>query len=125
LYAEQSNQLNKPQYLWTDTKNEAPEPGEKAIVRLGTAADDLFIVQELDKQSGDRSQESVASYSFIRLNNEKKDLEFPATEADRGGFGIGYLFVTHNRFYSISQSLRVPWSNKDLKIEYANFMEKT
>ena len=52
LYDERSNQLSKPQYLWTDTKNKAPEPGEKATVKLGTSPDDLFTVQELGKNSG-------------------------------------------------------------------------
>jgi uncharacterized protein YfaS (alpha-2-macroglobulin family) len=132
LYDESSNQLNKPEYLWTDTKNEAPEPGEKTTVKLGTTADDLFIVQELDKNSGawnlpvgKPGSETGVKYSFIKLNNEKKNLEYPATEADRGGFGISYLFVKHNRFHSVNQTVRVPWSNKELKIEYATFRDKT
>ena len=132
LYDERSNQLNKPQYLWTDTKNKAPEPGEKATVKLGTSPDDLFIVQELDKNSGawnmplgKQGSESGVKYSFIKLNNEKKDLQYPATEADRGGFGISYLFVKHNRFHSVSQVIGVPWSSKELKIEYATFRDKT
>lgn len=125
LYYENSNKLNKPQYLWTDTKNETPEPGEKATVKLGTAADDLYIVQELDRKLGVGSSESGVKYSFINLNNEKKDFDYEAKEADRGGFGISYLFVKHNRFHSISQTVHVPWSNKDLKIEYGTFRDKT
>ncbi|MEP6597377.1 MAG: alpha-2-macroglobulin family protein, partial [Ginsengibacter sp.] len=125
LYDEQSSQLNHPEYLWTSTKNETPEPGEKMSVKLGTAADDLFIVEELSKQPGGNDQQATTKYSFIKLNNEKKNFDYPATEADRGGFGVSYLFVKHNRFHQVQQTANVPWSNKDLKIEYTTFRDKT
>ncbi len=130
LFDEKSNQLNRAEYLWTSTKNEAPEPGEKMTVKLGTAADNLFIIQELRKQSApdnyrDESQKSTGSFSFFNLSNEKKDFDYDATEADRGGYGVGYLFVKHNRFHQFQQTVRVPWSNKDLKIEYSTFRDKT
>jgi hypothetical protein len=125
LFDEKSNQLNYPEYLWTSTKNEDPEPGEKMTVKLGTAADNLFIIQETNKQPAVSGRQSTASFSYFNLNNEKRSIDYEATEADRGGFGIGYLFVKHNRFHQFQQTVRVPWSNKDLKIEYATFRDKT
>jgi len=125
LYDEKSKQLNHPQYLWA--KNPEPiEPGEKTSIQLGTAADNLFVIQQISKESEARSRESgAASYNFIRLNNEKKSFEFSATEADRGGYGVSYVFVKHNRFYQSTQTIIVPWTNKDLKVEYATYRDKT
>ncbi|MES1216270.1 MAG: MG2 domain-containing protein, partial [Bacteroidota bacterium] len=132
LYDEKSNQLTNPQYLWTEGSKPI-EPGEKTSVKLGTSADNLFVVQQLDKKSGVGSlptgqagQESgVGLYSFIKLNNEKKTFDFTATESDRGGYGVGWLFIKHNRIYQYNQTITVPWTNKDLKIEYATFRDKT
>ncbi len=52
-------------------------------------------------------------------------MTFTATESDRGGYGVNYFFVKHNRFYQFNHVIRVPWTNKDLKIEYATFRDKT
>jgi hypothetical protein len=55
-------------------------------VKLGTSADNLFVVQQIDKSLEDGSLKSDNNaYSFIKLNNEKKTIDFSATEADRGG----------------------------------------
>ena len=123
LYDEKSNQLNIPQYLWTEGASTI-EPGEKTSIKLGTSADNLFIVQSLD-QGSTNSQPPTANFSFLKLNKEKRSFDLTATEADRGGYGAGWLFIKHNRFYQYNQPITVPWTNKDLKIEYASFRDKT
>ncbi len=124
LFDEKSKQLNRPDYLWAGTKQTTVEPGETAKLEIGTAADNLFVVQQLDK-STDNSQRPATNYSFIQLSNEKRTFSFPATEADRGGYGTSWLFVKHNRFYQYNQTINVPWTNKDLAIEYATYRDKT
>jgi hypothetical protein len=125
LYDENNNQLGTQQYLWSEGAKPI-EPGEKTSVKLGTSADNLFVVQQLDKESGVRSREpGNNTYSFTKLNNEKRSFEFSATEADRGGYGVSWLFVKHNRVYQYNQTITVPWTNKDLSIEYATYRDKT
>ncbi|MBS1920456.1 MAG: alpha-2-macroglobulin [Bacteroidetes bacterium] len=132
LYNEKSNQLTYSKYLWTEGSNPI-EPGEKTSIQLGTSANDLFIIQQIDKQQGVRSlptgqagQESgVGNFNIVSLNNEKKSFDFTATESDRGGYGVNYLFVKDNRFYEFNDVISVPWTNKELKIEYATFRDKT
>ena len=123
LYDEKSNQLNHPQYLWTEG-SKTIEPGEKTSIRIGSSADSLFIIQQIDK-STDNEQQATGNYAVMPLSNEKKTFEFTATENDRGGYGVNYLFVKNNRFYEFSDVIQVPWTNKDLKIEYATFRDKT
>ncbi len=126
LFDEKSNQLNRPDYLWTGVMKTTVEPGEMAKVELGTAADNLFVVQQVDRKSGVGSRESgISSYSFIKLNNQKQSFTFPAAESDRGGYGVGWMFVKHNRFYQLNQTISVPWTNKELAIEYATYRDKT
>ncbi|MFI5129792.1 MAG: alpha-2-macroglobulin [Chitinophagales bacterium] len=122
LYDEKSNKLNHPDYLWAKAPQPI-EPGEKTSVELGTSADNLFVIHKLDKRIG--NQAATGTYSFFKLDNEKRSFDFTATEADRGGYGVSYLFVKHNRVYQSNQTIVVPWTNKDLKVEYATFRDKT
>jgi hypothetical protein len=131
LFDEKSNQLNRPGYLWTGVQKTTVEPGETAKVEFGTAADNLFVVQQLDKGTSNiqhptsNIQPPTSNYSFIKLNNEKKTFSFPAAESDRGGYGVGWMFIKHNRFYQLNQTISVPWTNKELTIEYATYRDKT
>ncbi|MBL7764064.1 MAG: alpha-2-macroglobulin, partial [Chitinophagaceae bacterium] len=127
LYDEKSKQLSRPQYLWTEG-GKTIEPGEKTAIKLGSAADNLFVIQETERPSKAEGSSDVSrftSHDYIKLSNEKRTFDFSATEADRGGYGVSYLFVKHNRFYQTSHLINVPWSNKELKIEYATFRDKT
>src|SRR5688500_10983078 len=83
LFDEKKNELATSQYLWTQASKPI-EPGEKTSVKLGSSANNLFVVQQIDKKLLN-NQQATASYSFTSLNNEKKTFEFTATEADRGG----------------------------------------
>ena len=123
LYDEKSNQLSHPQYLWSGKTQTVIEPGETAKIKLGTAADDLFIIQEIDKSS--IGQEQSVDFSSLRLNNETRTFSFTATESDRGGYGVSWVFIRNNRFYQLNQTISVPWTNKDLQIEFATFRDKT
>lgn len=123
LVDEKNKQLTRPQYLWSQA-GKAIEPGETTTVQVGSSATDIFMVQQVDKSTVN-SKQSTADYNYLRLSNEKKSFPFTATEADRGGYGVNWLFVKHNRFYQYNQVIYVPWSNKDLKVEYATYRDKT
>lgn len=123
LVDDKKTQLNKSEYLWTGNRNTAAEPGQTARLELGTSADNVFIIHLIDKSKSESTP--VNSYSFQTLNNEKKSFSFPITETDRGGFGVSWAFVKHNRLYKANETIAVPWTNKELKIEYGTFRDKT
>ncbi len=91
---------------------------------MGTAADNLFVVNQIDKVAAAGNKETENKFSFIKLNNEKKKIDFSAAENDRGGYGVNYFFVKHNRFFYYGLDVNVPWTNKELQIEYATFRDK-
>ncbi|HEY6064234.1 MAG TPA: alpha-2-macroglobulin family protein, partial [Chitinophagaceae bacterium] len=124
LFDEKSNQLNRPDYLWTGVQKTTVEPGETAKIEFGTSADNLFVVYQLNKGTSNQ-QPATSNYAFLKLNNEKKTFNFPAAESDRGGYGVGWMFIKHNRFYQLNQTISVPWTNKDLVIEYITYRDKT
>jgi len=117
LIDEKTNRLNYPQYLWT--KGASPvEPGEKTSVVLGTAADHVFLIQQIHKKNKD-----TVSYTFSELPAGKTPFVFSASEADRGGYGVTFFFIQNNRFFHFNDIIKVPWTNKDLVIEYATFRD--
>ncbi len=123
LYDDKSKQLNVPQYLWT-SGGRSIEPGEKTSVHLGTSADNLFVIQRIERSVNATGRYEPA-YSFLSLNKEKKSIDFTAQETDRGGYGAGWAFVKHNRVYQYAETIQVPWSNKELTIEYGTYRDKT
>ncbi len=128
LYDEKSKTVPFVTYTWQAQKNETIAPGAVSTITVGSAAIDIFIIQHIDKPTDKKSDTSISSnnqYNFLILNNEKKSFDFPATENDRGGFGVKHFFVKNNRFYSLSNNVNVPWTNKELNISYETFRDKT
>ena len=121
LYDERASSLNHPKYLWTEGSKPI-EPGEKAFIKIGTSAETVYLIQQIDSSG---KEQPTINYKLQTLNKEKKTFEFSATEADRGGYGVSYFFVKDNRFYQFVDVIQVPWTNKELKIEYATFRDKT
>ena len=130
LYDEKSNTLPVPSYSWNAQKNGVIEPGETSTITIGSSASDLFVIQQIDSTRDNKSASGNRQllknpYRFISLNNEKKPISFTAAERDRGGFEVYHFFVKNNRFYSSSNTVSVPWTNKELAISYETFRDKT
>lgn len=122
LYDEKNAQADLFAYSWTNTIQPA-SPGEKATLEVATAADNLFIIQAT--QRGISDDNSNISYNYLQLNKEAKKIDFPVSESDRGGINYSLLFVKHNRVHQQGELIRVPWSNKELSIEYLTYRDKT
>ncbi len=125
LYDIKASSLPAPSYSWNTTIKNITEPGEKAQFISGTSANDIFLIQQIDKTKTGNRQLATGNYVFYSLNNEKKTFEFPVAEEDRGGFGISQFFVKDNRVYSNSWNVMVPWTNRQLDITFATFRDKT
>lgn len=113
-----AGKLSSPEYVWQLPTTVTVEPGTVANISFGSSADSVHLIQ----MNGTNEKEKQRYY---QLNNEKKQLDIPVTEEQRGGFGYAYTFVKHNRFYSFTRFVNVPWTNKELKITYETFRDKT
>jgi len=134
LHDEKSKKPFSQRYAWSTQKNGVIQPGETSTITIGSSANDLFVIQQINKPSNtgplSKSDMSItgnhpSSYSFIFLNNENKSLNFTATENDRGGYGVYHFFVSNNRFYVLADQVSVLWTNKELNISYGTFRDKT
>ncbi|GAB3429921.1 alpha-2-macroglobulin family protein [Niabella aquatica] len=106
-----------PQYVYSIAPQPI-EPGEKTKAAISSSAEDVFLIQQTDKEN--------KTYSYYQLHQNKPvSVTFTATEADRGGYNTSFLFVKHNRVFQQNQTIAVPWTNKQLNIEYSTFRDKT
>ncbi|MES2774643.1 MAG: alpha-2-macroglobulin family protein [Bacteroidota bacterium] len=128
LYDLKTGKLPSKQYDWDHTIKSTGEPGEKASFVVGTSADNLWVVQETVKPAdagrGTPEAKSNATIEYLTLSRQIVAVEFPITEADRGGYAVNRFFVKHNRFYSNQWQITVPWTNKQLDISFETFRDK-
>ncbi|SDG85678.1 MG2 domain-containing protein [Dyadobacter soli] len=113
-----ATKLTRPNYI-VPSHSRAIEPGEKAKYTLGTAAEQAFLISSTNRKSAHRG------FSFFYMHDEIRSFDFTASEEDRGSYSVDYMFVKHNRMHTYMETITVPWTNKDLKIEYETFRDKT
>ena len=109
-----------PQYNWALDQQPTAKPGDKIRIETGSSAGDVFVIQKTEHAGEDNGD-----FNVFKLNKEKRTTELAITEADRGGIGLSEAFVKDNRFYTRQVIVKVPWTNKQLTINYKSYRDKT
>ncbi len=78
-----------------------------------------FIIRDILRR------DEKSSKDFINLTQPKQSFTIPVTEKDLGNIGVTLALVKNNRFYTTSELFQVPYTNKELKITYETFRDKT
>ncbi|MCX6318569.1 MAG: MG2 domain-containing protein [Bacteroidetes bacterium] len=123
LYTTANATANYPVY-WRNTEGGSIKVGDSLRIVIGSSADSCYIIQQTSRGTTQLPPLSTR-YQFHQLNDEKKTISFTPTYNDQGGFGLSWTFVKHNRMYTASTIVQVPWSGKELQLEYASFRDKT
>ncbi len=113
---EQSNNIAKA--ISIEVTNENAEPGQEVTTKIITGFDEIYLVQLLNRN--DKTTQEVKTL----LENKWLVTNYSITKDDLGGFSFNYAFVKHNRIYSGSETINIPWKEKDLNIRYENFRDK-
>ena len=104
-----SIQLNTPQAA----------PGQIIKYSIETAFNNIWLIHTL-LQVNDKKTTTIKTLA----SNIPLQQQITVTEADRGGMAINYLFVKNNQVYQGTESIDIPWSNKELAIKYSTFRNK-
>ncbi|MBO3117274.1 alpha-2-macroglobulin [Winogradskyella sp. DF17] len=89
-----------------------------AKLTLGTAAKDLTITVEIEKNN------KIIATHRIDLNNQKKTLDIPILKSDLGGFVVHCSFAAYNSYNVKSLQVNVPYPKTELSIETKTFRDK-
>ncbi|MBW8686562.1 alpha-2-macroglobulin family protein [Chitinophaga rhizophila] len=107
-----------PSYIWKYAEGGPIEPGAKKQIKIGSAANDVHVLQLFQQQN---KQEVFSSFT---LNNSIANRDYDVQEADRGNVVFQYAFVKDNRIYLESETVNVPWTNKQLDITIGTHRDK-
>ncbi|MCC6371874.1 MAG: hypothetical protein IT236_12770, partial [Bacteroidia bacterium] len=101
--------------LWQVALKTTAEPGEKASFILASSYKDVEAYYDLEWEGEKQQSEIQPSINPIEIAVEEKQ---------RGGLAANVSFVKFGRFYSAKQYITVPFSNKELEIEFSTFRNK-
>ncbi|MEL6636451.1 MAG: alpha-2-macroglobulin family protein [Bacteroidota bacterium] len=93
------------------------EVGDRAELLLGTSFAGQQVLLELEHQGKSLRRLWLSPAQFAR---ERERI----VEQYRGNVHYSIRLLRHNRVYQEKGSLVVPWSNKDLQLEYVSFRDK-
>ena len=94
------------------------EPGAKVRLLLSSALPDGRVLMEVERAG------KIAVSRWFILKNMQQLAELPVLEDDRGGFTVHLLSVERGLVHSESKFIDVPWTNKELKVEWMSFRDK-
>lgn len=118
LYSSQTKASPIFDYAWFASQGDRYEVGDSSSFFIGSAASDIHFFYTVVHNN------EVMKKVEGKLNKEKKEIQIPILENYRGGIFIQMAFVKDNRFYSYEKLIDVPWSQKELKLEFSTFRDK-
>jgi hypothetical protein len=94
------------------------EPGREFMALWGTGYDEGRAFIEIEHR-----HKMIQRY-WTKRGQTQSVVRQAVTEAMRGGFTLHVTRVRENRTYLYSQSVDVPWSNKNLELKWEHFTSK-
>ena len=92
--------------------------GENASFLAGTREKKLNVVYEIIKDNATVQRE------WLTLGDQQKNMTIPITEEYRGNIQINLVCVKYNRSFQDFRTIIVPYSNKELNLEFSSFRDK-
>ena len=111
-------QIADKQLFEISTTKISYKPNEVAILKIGSASNNLTVTIAIEKNH------KIVNQQIVNLNDEVKFIKIPVTKNDLGGFAVKYSFANYNEFKSGTIQIPVPYSTNSLQIETKTFRDK-
>lgn len=116
IYDKETKALPKDLSIWNTFDKPAYEPGEEIKVQLATGFEGMSVFFE-------RQQKDEITRSWVKAS-PWGSYSYQVEESDRGNLHFKGVTVRQNRVFQFDQNVTIPWSNKELEIEYHTFRDK-
>ncbi|MCX6213181.1 alpha-2-macroglobulin family protein [Spirosoma sp.] len=105
---------------WVQVRKATAQPGEEVVFWVGNSRPGelnwvLMTVEENQK---------IVRNEWLKIEDRPRRVALSVTEKQRGGFAVHFAMVQNGRLYEKSQTITVPFTNKELKIETQTFRNK-
>lgn len=109
-------ELPAGQMAYATTDVTTAQPGETVEITLLTALEQPLVFSRWWSRKDDlRKRTALAG---------KRTFRYAVTEADRGGLSFDAAFLRYGRDVAVSRRIAVPWTNKELRVDYAVFRDE-
>ncbi len=117
LYDLDEKAVSGSELFWHSISKTSAEPGETVDIYFGSAYKDAWFLYTL------LDGESIVSKEWVKAKGiEKRSVKIE--EKHRGNIFYKIAMVHDNRAYVNDYQINVPWSNKELTLEYSTFRDK-
>ncbi len=116
VFNKNGNEMPEQVAEWYYINKTNAEPGETISFIYNSAYANTNFLYEIERQG------QLASSKVMPLSMKTNDIK--VEEEDRGNFAIQCSYIRNNRFYSNSQVIYVPYTNKELDIQFETFRNK-
>ncbi|MEM9980864.1 MAG: alpha-2-macroglobulin family protein [Bacteroidota bacterium] len=117
VFSTKSNQMPFPTYEWTAGVDISVEPNETAQILYGTSTS-AKILYEVEHQG------EIIERKWLNLKEKQSLYTIPIKETYRGNIATYFTFIKENRLYRYVEVINVPYTNKELDIEFQTFRDK-
>ena len=95
------------------------EPGETVTATLTTTEKKIWARFEVEHKG------KIISSRLVKVKGKKRSkILIPIKDAYRGNISVSVVTISHNEFHQKAQTITVPWTNKQLKLEWSTFRDK-
>ncbi len=116
VFSKTTNEIPEMTAEWFYYPKTKAEPGEKVSFILASGYKDVHYFHELE-HDGKSSATKLMDASM-------QEHEIAIEEIHRGNLAFHTTFMKHNRFYTRSTIITVPYTNKELDIQFETFRNK-
>ncbi|MBQ1697589.1 MAG: hypothetical protein II075_06870 [Bacteroidales bacterium] len=118
LYSPKDDITKVNSVFFSDVDKSSYEPGETAVVQIGSALSGLKVRYQVQCGS-----EIIAS-GVKTLDRSVDKISIPIKENMRGGLSVKMFYIRNNHYENLSESISVPYSNKKLNAKFETFRDK-
>lgn len=104
--------------FWSHLSNNQAEPGQTVQLLFGSATPEARFLYELEHEG------KIIRREWINADNAQKKVAVKVEEAYRGNFTMHLSMIKYNRLFTQSHTIYVPWTNKNLNIDFQTFRSK-
>lgn len=94
------------------------KPGSVAKLTTASSLKNCPVLYELEQDG------QILESKWLVLKHEIKTINIPIKERYTGNISVHYVFVADGRLYSHTETINVPYSDKELKLSFETFRDK-
>ncbi|MFD2932178.1 alpha-2-macroglobulin family protein [Spirosoma flavum] len=102
---------------WVQIRKATTEPGEEAVFWVGNSQPGWILMTIEENQK-------IVRQEWLKTDGRPQRVALSVTERQRGGFAVHFAMVQNGRLYQKSQTITVPFTNKQLQIATQTFRNK-